>query len=80
MKTFVLTAALAAALTGSALAAPAKRAAPLVCPITGEKIASVKDAAGHSTYHGKTYYFCCARCKPQFDDNPAKYVHPAAKK
>jgi len=48
--------------------------ASMVCPITGEKIASVKDAAGSSTYKGKTYYFCCASCKPMFDKNPAKYA------
>ncbi len=51
--------------------------AVLVCPVTGDKIASIKDAVGHSTYKGKTYYFCCAMCKPLFDKDPAKYVHPA---
>lgn len=51
-----------------------KKAVALVCPVTGEKIASIKDAAGHSTYKGKTYYFCCPSCKPMFDKNPAKYV------
>lgn len=70
----------------TAFAAPsakpvAQKAAParLVCPVTGETIASVKDAVGHSTYKGKTYYFCCEGCKPMFDKNPAKYVKPAAK-
>ena len=70
-------------LAGSASAAPAKakpaavKATALVCPVTKEKIASVKDAAGSSTYKGKTYYFCCAGCKPMFDKNPAKYAAPA---
>jgi len=27
-----------------------------------------------STYKGKTYYFCCAGCKPTFDKEPEKYV------
>jgi YHS domain-containing protein len=54
-------------------AKPAK-AAPLICAVTGDKIASVKDAAGKSVYKGKTYYFCCPSCKPEFDKNPAKYV------
>ena len=63
--------------SGVASAAPAAKPAPLICPVTGEKIASVKDAVGHSTYKGKTYYFCCADCKPQFDKNPAKYAKPA---
>ena len=62
-------------------AAPAAKpaAAELVCPVTGEKIASVKDATGSSVYKGKTYYFCCGGCKPAFDKNPAKYVKEAAK-
>lgn len=70
-------------LAGSVSAAPVKakpqtaKAAALICPVTKEKIASVKDAAGSSTYQGKTYYFCCAGCKPMFDKDPAKYVKPA---
>ena len=56
----------------------AKKAA-LICPVTGEKIASVAKAAGHSTYKGKTYYFCCSMCKPKFDKTPAKYVENAKK-
>ena len=51
---------------------------PATCPVTGEKIASAKDAAGHSVYNGKTYYFCCSSCKPSFDKNPAKYVKSAS--
>ena len=47
--------------------------------MTNEKIASVKAAAGSSTYGGKTYYFCCAGCKPMFDKDPAKYAKPAVK-
>lgn len=70
-------------LAGSVSAAPIKakpvtaKAAALICPVTKEKIASVKDAAGSSTYKGKTYYFCCAGCKPMFDKDPAKYAAPA---
>ena len=66
----------AACNTPTAAAAPAK--ASLVCPVTGDKIASVKDAAGKSTYKGKTYYFCCSQCKPMFDKDPAKYVKSAS--
>jgi YHS domain-containing protein len=71
-----------AALSFAPLAVQAKpivkavKTAPLVCPVTGEVIPSIKDAAGHSVYKGKTYYFCCAGCKPMFDKDPAKYVHP----
>ncbi len=49
----------------------------LICPVTGEKIASAKEAVGHSAYKGKTYYFCCPMCKPKFDKAPAKYVKNA---
>ena len=49
----------------------------LICPVTGTKIASTKAAVGHSTYKGKTYYFCCPECKPRFDKDPAKYVKNA---
>ena len=61
----------------SAHSKPAK--ASIICPVTGDKIASVKKAVGHSTYKGKTYYFCCSGCKPRFDKNPAKYVTNSAK-
>ena len=49
----------------------------LICPVTGDKIASVQDAVGQSTFKGKTYYFCCAGCKPRFDKDPAKFVKNA---
>jgi len=67
-------------------AAPAKHTAKtapavkLVCPVTGETIASKKLAAGHSDYKGKTYYFCCAGCKPAFDKDPAKFTKAASAK
>lgn len=87
MKNLFLCVALAAVLAPATLAAPghakpkAKAAqVVLTCPVTGEKIASIKDAAGHSTYKGKTYYFCCASCKPMFDKNPAKYIKTASAK
>ena len=46
--------------------------------MTGETIASVKDAVGSSVYKGKTYYFCCSSCKPAFDKNPQKYAKTAS--
>ena len=51
----------------------------LICPVTHDKISSIKEAAGSSTYKGKKYYFCCGGCKPMFDANPAKYIKPASK-
>lgn len=65
------------ALAASAKTATAHKAAAkicMTCPVTGAKIKSIKDAAGHSTYKGVTYYFCCSGCKPLFDKDPAKYV------
>ena len=56
---------------------PARHA--IVCPVTGTHIASVSNAVGHSTFKGKTYYFCCGDCKPRFDKAPAKFVKNAAK-
>jgi YHS domain-containing protein len=58
-------------------AVASSRTAVLICPVTGDKIASVKDAVGQSTYQGKTYYFCCAGCKPRFDKDPASFVKNA---
>ena len=64
-----------------AVPAPAVTKSGLACAITGEAIASPEDAAGGSTqYNGKTYYFCCGRCKAQFDAEPAKYADAADKR
>ena len=90
MKNLILAVAALATLSGAALANPqnkptttkpvkATKKAALICPVTGDKIASVKAAVGHSAYKGKTYYFCCPACKPKFDKAPAKYVANAAK-
>ena len=43
------------------------KAAPLFCVITGEDIASVKEAAGKAVYKGKTVYFCCPGCIGRFN-------------
>ncbi len=51
-----------------------KKVVSAVCPVRGEKIPDVTKASGKSVYKGKTYYFCCARCKPAFDKNPLKYI------
>ena len=83
MKTLAFFA-LALTLAPFAAAAPAHtpkasaKPAALVCPITGQKIASVKTAYSHETYKGKTYYFCCVVCKPKFDRNPNKAIANAA--
>jgi len=33
-----------------------------------------KKAKFKSEYQGKTYYFCSAQCKKEFDKNPKKYA------
>lgn len=53
---------------------PAVAAVNMVCPVMKSKVASVGKASGKSVYKGKTYYFCCGGCKPEFDKNPTKYV------
>lgn len=55
------------------------KATALVCPVSGNKIASPGAAAGHETYKGKTYYFCCPMCQPKFDKNRDQIIKNAAK-
>lgn len=84
MKTLLLTLSALAAFAGTALAAPTTptpavpKPAALICPITGEKIASPAAAAGHEAYKGKTYYFCCPSCQSIFDKDRDKAVADAA--
>lgn len=41
-----------------------------ICPVMGNAI----DKQCSITYKGKTVYFCCPMCKPEFEKNPEKYV------
>ena len=41
-----------------------------VCNMTIED----SEAAGTSTYKGKTYYFCSKGCKETFDKNPEAFI------
>lgn len=34
------------------------------------------EAAGSSTYQGKTYYFCSVPCKEKFEKGPEQFVKP----
>ncbi len=45
----------------------------VVCPVYGTKIKK-SQAFDSTVYKGRTYYFCCADCKPLFLKNPEKYV------
>ena len=42
-------------------------------PVCGMQV-DERQAAGKSEYQGQTYYFCSARCKQQFDQNPQSYI------
>lgn len=54
--------------------APAPKEVTVVhCPVTGEEVPTPADAP-RSEYKGKTYYFCCAPCKVDFDKDPEKYL------
>lgn len=86
MNTLMLTAAALALISSATFAAPGHTAkaasakkATLICPVTGDKIASAAKAYNHENYKGKTYYFCCPECKPAFDKNPGKVIANAAK-
>ena len=43
---------------------------------------AVDDQTGphKSTYQGKPYYFCCAECKRQFEQNPQQYLRKTVTK
>jgi YHS domain-containing protein len=45
----------------------------MTCPVTGESFKVTKDT-DVAEYKGKTYYFCCDMCAPQFKASPEKYV------
>jgi YHS domain-containing protein len=45
----------------------------IICPVMGNEVKDPENAAS-SEYKGKTYYFCCAGCKPKFDADPEKYI------
>lgn len=46
-------------------------------PVCG-MLVDEKKSAGHASYQGVEYYFCCSRCQQQFEADPAKYVNPTA--
>jgi YHS domain-containing protein len=41
------------------------------CPISGEKFV-VTDQSPSLVHEGKTYYFCCPRCKAKAEADPAR--------
>ena len=45
----------------------------VACPVMGTKI-KISKAYDKTVYKGKTYYFCCSECKPEFLKNPEKFA------
>ncbi len=45
----------------------------VICPVTGTEVAP-ETAYDKVEYQGKTYYFCCSACKPEFLKDPEKYI------
>ncbi len=43
------------------------------CPVSGE-VFTVSAETVKAEHKGKTYVFCCAGCKPQFEAEPEKYT------
>ncbi len=43
-------------------------------PVCGMAV-DEETAAGHVSYQGTDYYFCCPRCQKQFEQNPTQYLN-----
>lgn len=73
------TATLATAPAGQATKTTTAAPAPEHDPICGMSVdpAKAKDAGLTSVFEGKTFYFCGADCKKQFDADPAKFAAAA---
>ena len=50
---------------------PAPADANAICPVHGDRQAL---AAYHAEHEGETVYFCCARCRGQFERDPQRYL------
>ncbi|MGB8953012.1 MAG: YHS domain-containing protein [Candidatus Aminicenantales bacterium] len=51
----------------------------VICPVNG-KVMKTSEAKATFEYQGKTYYFCCEKCKEEFVKNPEKYLQKKAEK
>lgn len=45
-----------------------------ICPVSGEAFTVAADTQT-AEYQGRTYAFCCPRCKGRFEAAPASFVH-----
>jgi membrane fusion protein, copper/silver efflux system len=79
-------------MTASAASAPAPTPAPMpmpakpaaesaagIDPVCGMTVTAADAGEKKSVYRGKTYYFCSAGCKKDFDKDPEKYLGGAQK-
>jgi YHS domain-containing protein len=55
-----------------------KEAGNKICPVDGEAIGSMGEAA-KVKHDGSVYNLCCAACEMKFNEDPAKYVGIAQK-
>ncbi len=55
-----------------------QKAAGALDPVCGMTV-DPQQAAGSSTYQGKTYHFCSKGCVAKFERDPERYLHPDAK-
>lgn len=60
-----------------ALAAQEQTDETAVCPVSGKQIKKSEAKATYE-YEGKTYYFCCEKCKEEFMKSPEKYTQKKA--
>lgn len=54
----------------AAVTADATAVEQTICPVMGGAI----DKQYFTEYKGKTVYFCCPGCKPEFEKDPEKYI------
>jgi YHS domain-containing protein len=87
MPPFVFVAAIVLLMAGGCASTPPKQAtaapesgavsAPglvtIRCPVSGADATDAPEAL-RTEYKGKTYFFCCAGCKAEFEKNPEKYT------
>lgn len=64
--------------TESAAEAPAGKSYPLkTCLVSGEELGSMGDPIV-ITHEGQQIKFCCDKCLPKFEEDPAKYLSKLA--
>jgi Cu+-exporting ATPase len=42
-------------------------------PVCGMEV-DEEEAAGHTEYDGKDYYFCSISCEQKFEEDPGQYI------